>query len=174
MQISLCLKFAERSGSWSFHAYCQPIWSPGNVMSVMAPSVWMGMGRVMVVSRCCFLWFFPTEISWVIMTLWMFVLFITKSDNRLLYFRYRCLVQWKMSSSNICGSCKWIVFQALILQSMDILDLRQPGLMRWNLVWTIFVVHDWSLDLLTCSPALYRWVTAAPTSWDRIRPVFQT
>ena len=40
-------------------------------------------------------------------------------------------------------------------QFCTILGQGQPGLMGWILVWTTPQEHDWSLGLLTCSPACY-------------------
>ena len=42
----------------------------------------------------------------------------------------------------------------------------QPGLMRWILIWNMPLVQDWSLDLLTCSPARYHCTKDAPHTID--------
>ena len=44
----------------------------------------------------------------------------------------------------------------------DILGRRQPGLMRWFLLWIMPLVQDRSLDLLTSSPACYHCAMDAP------------
>ena len=37
-----------------------------------------------------------------------------------------------------------------------------PGIMRWILFWIMPLLQDWSLDLLTSSPAQYHWAKDAP------------
>ena len=42
------------------------------------------------------------------------------------------------------------------------LGWRQPGWMRWTLLWIKPLAQDWLLDLLASSPVCYHWTTDAP------------
>ena len=79
-----------------------------------------------------------------------------------------------------CSSCKsvskfattvlWLAlknewcFRPRFCTVKAILGRRQPGRMRWILLWNMSLAQDRSLDLLASSPACYRCTMDAP-SW---------
>ena len=96
-----------------------------------------------------------------------------------------CSRAWSCHTSSVlwskwCYNCKtakkyviwfgekineWMVLLAMTLHCKAILGQGHLGLMRWNLVWMMPQVQDWSLDLLTCSPVRCHCTTAAPLFW---------
>ena len=69
-------------------------------------------------------------------------------------------------NTTICKRVTEWCFRPQFCTVNAILGLGQPGRMRWILVWTIPLVQDRSLDLLTSNPLRYHCATVAPKIWN--------
>ena len=69
--------------------------------------------------------------------------------------------------------CKMMMFNATILYCKAILSRRQPGQLRWILLWIMPLVQDGSLYLLASSTARYHCTVKKWNEWC-FRPRFCT